>query len=91
MITKTLSPIPLIFINAAILFSCLVFSIPANASEGERLFQENCIRCHKSVKQITLTPDKICDVLRSGNIRKHRFVLDDNSIQLIVEYIKQQT
>ena len=85
-ILKSLTFFLLLFTEATLIFS----SVPVNASEGDGLFQQHCSRCHKSAERITTMPDKIATLLNSGSIRQHRFSLDNKTLQLIVEYIKQQ-
>lgn len=71
-----------------IVLAALFISLPADADDGETLFQQHCIRCHLSAQRIKTSPDKIGDTLSSGKIRTHRFTLDDKTIQQIVDYIR---
>lgn len=68
----------------------LLISLPAKASEGADAFQQNCSRCHNTADSFTTAHENIAAVLTSGSVRKHRFTLEDKTIQLIVSYIKQQ-
>jgi cytochrome c5 len=65
-------------------------SPPVFGIEGEKLFQQHCNRCHQSPTDIKIPPEQISSVLKTGNIRQHRFTLDDDSIQAIIDYIKQK-
>lgn len=67
----------------------MLISSTANGTEGDKLFQQYCARCHQTAAAIKTAPDKIVNVLTSGAIRQHRFNLNDDTLEAIVSYIKQ--
>jgi len=81
----------LLIISTLLMNISILAAIPlAQADTGADLFRQHCSRCHQSATNINAAPDQISNILKAGTIRQHRFTLDDNSIQNIVTYIKQQ-
>lgn len=63
---------------------------PADVSTGRTLFDNTCMRCHRSGPAGFDTPvEAMPDVLGSGTIRAHRFQLSDSQLQALVEYLTQ--
>ncbi|MGD8783210.1 MAG: hypothetical protein PVF28_05030 [Thioalkalispiraceae bacterium] len=82
----------LVFLSLLLISNGIMgLSLPANASDGAKLFQQQCSRCHQSADRIKTPPDQVGAKMRSGGIRQHRFNLDDTSLDSIVEYLKQQS
>ena len=68
----------------------LLITFPAHSAEGERLFQQYCSRCHQAAARIKSPPEQILTTLKTGGIRQHRFTLDEDNLQAIIDYIRQQ-
>ncbi|MDZ7804263.1 cytochrome c [Thiohalophilus sp.] len=78
-------------------FSGIVFGVgfftingSVHASDGAGLFQQHCAQCHRSASRIKSAPEQIAELLNGKTIRQHRFNLDEATVRVIVEYIKQQ-
>jgi cytochrome c1 len=72
------------FINALFASS----STLAQSSDGELLFSNNCMQCHRNAAVLRTDTDAIAAKLKKGNIRPHRFSLTDSEIDKIVQYLK---
>lgn len=83
---KTGIIVSILLFNTMVLFN----TPPAFASNGDKLFQQHCSRCHSSPERIKTPSNQINPVLKSETIRTHRFTLDEPTIQSIIEYIGKQ-
>lgn len=65
----------------------------ADPSTGRALFEQRCISCHRSGASALHTPAAdLRAVLRSGDIRSHRFQLSDSELNDLEAYLaKVQT
>lgn len=79
------------YVSATLLTGSLIFpGSQALASGSDRLFEQHCSRCHRTATQFKTPPNEIASLLKAGTIRQHRFTLDDETIQTIVDYLQEQ-
>ena len=68
---------------------------PATAGEspaqrGAAVYDSHCVYCHDADPASLKTPPvDVPALLRSGNIRSHRFTLEDADMQALVDYLKE--
>lgn len=63
----------------------------APADRGKAVFDSNCVRCHDAgPRSLKTPPDDVPTLLRSGNIRSHRFTLEDADMQALLDYLKEE-
>lgn len=72
-----------------VLMSSLSFApfVIADNSNGAQLFNATCARCHTSTTGIKTKIASMPAILKSGNIRQHRFTLSDSEIEIIIQYL----
>lgn len=57
---------------------------------GARVYDSQCVYCHDADPAKLKTPaSQVPDLLRSGQIRAHRFTLEDADLQALVAYLKE--
>ncbi len=57
---------------------------------GAAVYDSQCASCHGSTASSLKTPpDEVPALLRSGNVRAHRFSLADADMQALMEYLKE--
>jgi hydrogenase small subunit len=57
---------------------------------GARVYDSQCLYCHDAdPAKLVTAPDDVPDLLRSGDIRSHRFRLEDTDMQALVDYLKE--
>jgi len=60
------------------------------AERGAQVYDSQCLYCHDANSATLATPpDEVPVLLRSGNIRSHRFSLEDADMQALVDYLKE--
>jgi hydrogenase small subunit len=61
----------------------------ASTEPGAAVYEGNCVYCHDTNPAALKTPaEEVPALLRSGNIRSHRFSLDDADMRALVDYLK---
>lgn len=56
---------------------------------GEAVYEQNCAGCHGSQpSRLKTAPGQIPDLLRGGEVRAHRFNLDEAELQALADYLK---
>ncbi len=57
--------------------------------EGEQLYEDNCVYCHSfDPADFQTAPDKITELLRSGDIRSHRRLqFSDDQLKILGKYL----
>lgn len=66
-----------------------VGALPAWAADrdaGQQLFEASCARCHS--QGLSTAPDELAAVLRTRSIPRHRFVLSDEQVRQLAEYLR---
>lgn len=65
-------------------------SIPAAtpAQRGAAVYDRHCAACHGSSPGLKTPPDEVPPLLQSGRLRGHRFDLDDDDMQALLDYLK---
>ncbi len=62
----------------------------SSASRGAAVYDSNCIYCHDTdPASLKTPPDAVQALLRSGRIRSHRFTLEEDDMQALVDYLKE--
>lgn len=62
----------------------------AGAESGRALYESNCVYCHGGDPAgLSTPPDQVPEVLRSGNVRAHRFELDEADLRALVDFLKE--
>jgi hydrogenase small subunit len=57
---------------------------------GAQIYDSQCVYCHDVDPTRLKTPaDQVPELLRAGNIRSHRFTLEEGDMQALVEYLKE--
>lgn len=76
----------------ALLLALLAFPLAAAAADaiqGRIVYQSTCARCHRPDQgRLQTPPTQVPEVLRSGRISPHRFVLSDTELDNLVEYLE---
>ncbi|OOY39995.1 hypothetical protein BOV90_06290 [Solemya velum gill symbiont] len=59
--------------------------------EGAQLYEENCVYCHSfDPTDFKTAPDKIADLLRSGDIRSHsRLQFSEDQLTILEKYLEE--
>jgi mono/diheme cytochrome c family protein len=64
-------------------------SFAADVGKGQTAFQSTCVRCHTAGPTgLKTPPGDLAAVLKSGTIRKHRFMLSDTDIEDLTAYVE---
>jgi mono/diheme cytochrome c family protein len=80
---------PKIRVPPLLLLALPAAAFAADASKGQAVFQSNCVRCHSGGPVALKTqPGDLAAVLKSGTIRKHRFMLGDADIEDLTAYVE---
>lgn len=62
------------------------------AEDGRAVYEGNCVYCHSDNPASLETPaEQVPDLLRSGEVRSHRFTLEDADMQALVDYLKESS
>lgn len=73
-------------------FTMLLILLPliavAQADSGKTLFESRCARCHADPASLKTAPDRIAALLRSDQVRQHRFTLSNTQLSAIAEYLR---
>ena len=62
----------------------------AAMADGQHIYEENCLYCHSpNPSEFDIEPDKIAELLRSGEIRSHRRLdLSEEQLRALEKYLK---
>jgi hydrogenase small subunit len=65
-------------------------STPAETpvQRGAAVYDRHCATCHGSSPGLKTPPNEVPPLLQSGRLRGHRFDLDDNDMQALLDYLK---
>ncbi len=72
----------------ALLLGILPAIAMAQPDTGKTLFESRCAQCHAGPASLKTEPDRVAALLRSGQVRQHRFVLSSTQLNAIVEYLR---
>ncbi|MGD2119161.1 MAG: hydrogenase small subunit [Chromatiales bacterium] len=76
--------------ETALAYQTSAGSVGSGVSEGRDIYESNCVYCHSpDPAEFSTAPDKIADVLRSGEVRSHRRLdFSDEQLRSLQDYLK---
>jgi hydrogenase small subunit len=62
----------------------------STAERGAQVYDSQCLYCHDAdAAKLATLPDDVPGLLRAGNIRSHRFHLEDADMRALVKFLKE--